>query len=509
MTYPRKQQVFMPVGINTDDSPWKVADDFWTDGRNMLVSNNVMQRVPGYGEPLGDVPIDPLAITYLQSSRGWPSWVLAGDSATLYEEQIAIRVGSGPYTQDAIGAGFRLASGRPTMTLFNNNVVIAGNTSQSPYYWDGNPSNDFTILPGWTDEFGLGVTDQASIIAGLRFHLVALGFEDADKVAWSAAADIGNVPQSWTPAADNDAGSAALSDGYSGIVAAVRFGEGLFIYKNGTVWAMNFIGGNDIFEFRQVFSGFGARSRYLVTDVNNRHVVVTADDIIIHDGTSVQSIAKGQIRNKIFDYFDLEESYFNAHMHYNVAREELWLFLYDNASIGDNRHSPIAIYSLRNGRWSFADYGADFRVYDCAIGQLNLKDGEDDYYYFGAYGETYTGTSQDASSETVRVFDEGSTVALDSSLEKHDMHLGAPERLKFIRGVRVFYEDTDDLELRVGYRNDLSESITWQSWTALTTQLVNVTLLGRYISVELRTVSSNDIYTVSGFSLDYEVRGYH
>src|SRR5690606_17349427 len=150
----------------------------------------------------------------------------------------------------------------------------------------GDVGTPFAELPDWPE----GTTCKS--IVAFRQFLNALDIDGPGghfekQVKWSNAAEPGAVPDSWTPAADNLAGDAILSDTPGPVLCAVPLRGSLLVYKRSGTYAMDFVADLDqVFVVRTLFSSSGALTRHAVADLNGQHFVVTDGDIILTNGTN-------------------------------------------------------------------------------------------------------------------------------------------------------------------------------------------------------------------------------
>lgn len=502
MTYPRQQRAFLMTGINTDLPTWLVPSNQWTDGLNVVARDGAMKRVLGHGDTLGaPTPTNVLKIMNLLYPPGAASvnqnyWVYVNSSS-----QYVIK-NDGTGETDLTLAGSPTYAGenyKHSLFALNNVAIHNPGGDEAPMYWAGDTGDNFAILPGWVSEFGANI--DCLLMRPIKFHLVAMNFQgDPDRVAWSSAADPNDVPTSWTAAADNDAGAITLGSGPGNIVAAESFGEPLFIYKQGELWAMEFVGGNDVFAFRKVFSRFSPMGPQSIADINNRHAVLTNNDVVVHDGNTIQSIARSRVKNTIFSKLPDGEERIESQVFYNRLGNELWICIPETAL----QITFIAVFNLQSNEWSFREEPGSVLPIALAIGNVDTDNPPNPFAEsIVTFARNGAGTTQD-----FYELETTDSVNKDANLKRHDMDFGEPSRFKFIRGVRILYQDTTDLEMRVGARDELTNSITWQSWVSVSDQLTYVDLIGRYISLEIRSEGSSDIWTVGGVVFEYEMRGY-
>lgn len=151
-----------------------------------------------------------------------------------------------------------------------------------------------------------------SIVANLNNHAVALnllenGTRYSSRVRWSHPYSTGGSyntePTTWDDTRlDSQADFYDIHDDAAKIVDALNLGDDLIIYKREATWRMTYVGGDAIFAFRKLFS-VGAHGLNCVVDIGGRHVVFTYDDIVMHDGVSIQSIATERVRRLILDTY--------------------------------------------------------------------------------------------------------------------------------------------------------------------------------------------------------------
>ena len=91
---------------------------------------------------------------------------------------------------------------------------------------------------------------------------------------------------------------------------AKQLGNTMFIYKERSIWKMNFIGGTFIFQFDTFLEDVGILApRCVCMDITGtRHVVVTQDDIIIHNGNTPEVVLTDRQRITLFNSMNRDAS---------------------------------------------------------------------------------------------------------------------------------------------------------------------------------------------------------
>ena len=73
---------------------------------------------------------------------------------------------------------------------------------------------------------------------------------------------------------------------------ALQLGNELIVYKEDSVYALNYVGGSFTFNVREKFKDTGLFSRGdAVIDLGDgRHVMMATNDVLIHNGNSLKSV---------------------------------------------------------------------------------------------------------------------------------------------------------------------------------------------------------------------------
>jgi hypothetical protein len=215
-------------------------------------------------------------------------------------------------------------------------------------------------------------TMRAKVIRSFAPYLVAFNLTDSTfpvpqlphTIAWSHPSDPGSLPSSWDYSdPTKDAGRKDLDDVNSGIIIdALPLRGVMYVYKENSTWRMSQIGGRFIFDFKTLFDTSGILTHRCValTGDGQRHVVVTQDDMIWHNGSRVVSILDRRQRTKLFAEMDTV-NFYNSFLFCNPLQSEMW-FCYPTS--GNIQPNKALIWNDKEGGEtgviSFAD-GITFR----------------------------------------------------------------------------------------------------------------------------------------------------
>ena len=510
MSFPKVYERLRPRrGVNSDVPAWATGPDVWNQADNFIFRQGLAERAPST-QAVYDPPSVAPYIHLNTQIGGVNYWVYAGATASYA-------------VQTTVHTDITHASTQQSQTKVNklsleqlNGVPVFNNALDEPMYWDGNVSNNFVDLPGWT------ATESCQFIVPHRFHLFACGIDGPsgnfpNQIKWSDAAAPGNVPSTWTAAATNEAGSTTLSDTPGPLVAAKNLRESLGIYKSGSTHICDYIGGEEIFQFRTVFTEAGALTRHAVADINGRHLVVTDGDVIVTDLVNAQSVIRNRRRRFLFNSLD-QDNFENLFLVYNRNQNECWICF---PEAGSTLATRAMIYDVTNDAWG--DRQLDGIAFG-AMGIINDTASDEtwdaDSQVWDADTEVWNRQNFSLANEELVLADAGNTdflevgrgsTSLTSVLSKSDLDFGEPERFKFIR--RVYVRTTAgasvDISIRIGTRNTTSDTITYSAPVTLDTTrgYIDVMTTGRYVTVELTCVCS-EVYTITGVDIEAELRGY-
>lgn len=512
MSYPKKVLSIRPRrGVSTDLPSWATPPDFFTLANNIVFRQGVAERAPATIERYASPSVAPYIILNTQLG-GVNYWVYVGAS-----QAYAVETSNHSNITHASGHQSNTEVNRLSLGLLNG-IPFFSNGLDEPMYWDYNGTGLLVDLPGWV------ATQSCGFMVAHRFHLFAFdisgpGGDFPNQVLWSDAAAPGAVPASWTAAADNEAGSAILADTPGELVSAANTRGSLMIYKTGSTHIANYVGGEEIYEFRTLFVESGALCRHAVADVNGAHVVVTDGDIVLTDGTNIKSIADKRRRRYLFNSID-QTYYQNLVARYFRQKNEVWIAFPES---GSEKLTRAMVYDVANDAWGDRELpGISFLapgiINDTSPDETWDSDSEawddslevwDQQSYSLATEELVLANSTDTELNQV---DDTATEELTSTLQRIDLDFGDPARFKFVKRLhlRIEADSAIDFLIRVGARNATGDVITWNAAQTYNSDdgYLNVLVTGRYIAFEI-VATTTVSFKITGIELEAEMRGYH
>ena len=337
-----QERVIQMRGTVYDVPSEEVPADYWSYSKNVFFRDLSTQRVPGYESfyhVAGDHPIFAYPVQRISAAlwlfviqRGADVLVVRwdGTTATILHTYAAT---------DGLTLNWQATD--------LNGVIILNNNKEAPRWWD-EVGGTMEPLPGWP------VNVVCRSIRSYKFHLLAMALTDTAvqnyyEYMWSDQAEPGGIPQSWTAAPETDAGNSQFPVQQGFIVDALPLRDSLAVYKDFSVGLVQYIGGIFVFQQRGLYISAGMINARCVAEVNGFHFVFTQDDIIKHDGNSMDSICTHEVRRYIFGNMNGEAIRYCQVVKRHITDELWWCY-----PTGNNPYcTEAAVYNTRTERWSF------------------------------------------------------------------------------------------------------------------------------------------------------------
>ena len=190
-------------------------------------------------------------------------------------------------------------------------------------------NNSILVSPESRQVISLGCTGFAAAFSPLR-------------VRWSDTEDFSN----WTPSVSSTSGEVDLNSGTE-IVGGVRSRNQLNILTDQSIYGMTFVGGNDVFSFRQLGTNCGLVGPHAVVDYDGVPMWMSQNNFYLFDG-QVKNL-KSTIRRHVFDNFSLSQKdkvYAGVNSEF---KEVVWLYPSDNGTECDS----YAIFNPEENHWVY------------------------------------------------------------------------------------------------------------------------------------------------------------
>jgi len=506
-------------GIVKDIPAYDLPPEAWSDGQNVRFKDLSAMKCNGYS--LAATPsVAPYALFYCPS-EGVRYWVYAGLEkiyAIAGASQAEITRASGNYA----GGILDIWNG----AMFHGMLVIT-NGVDNPQVW--NPpslSQRLVDLPNWP------ANTVAKVIRPFKNFLIALdvtksGTRDSRLVKWSHTADPGTLPSSWDETdASKDAGEVTLAEGEDQLIDALQLGDANIIYTELSAWKQTLSGTSSIFNFRKAFETVGMLAQGCGVRFGKRHFVVTQDDIVVHDGTTVQSVADVAMRKWFFQNLDSSTFYLTRAVAHR-DNKEIWVCFPSSGALLD----MALVWNWVENTWSIREL-PDIRSVTEAIYEIGATE---DLWDSGAdltWDEESTkqwgmGRMSPVNSILMSPADTSGIVLVDSSyqakgsnfrsyLERTDLAVAGmsregqiivdPTKVKMLIGIapRVIADAGTELTIYVGSQDDPGGDVDWAepvTFKVGTDTYKCVYRTGRYLAVRFEE-TADAAWKLQGYDLD-------
>ena len=501
-----------PIGVNLDVDPIEAGDEVWNESLNMIPVPGAMVRAKGYTEIFATPLFDPLYLQYTPQ-LGDPHWAYCG----------ADNIG----VIDETGAHLDITPASLTSTVQENGwsggnlngLCVLNAVENEPYYWfNGQPLA--LALPGQR------ASTRYRVMRPFKYHLVGMGYTDAagdfrDGLHWSNAADPGQIPDSWVPTAENEAGDNILADENGDIIDGLALRDSFYIYKSDSVYEMSYVGGAAVMRFRKVFGTVGLLAANCVARVKGTHVVLGNGDIYQHDGQNQKSIIDGKLRKTYFKTID-DTNFRSSYVVYNEAQEEVW---FCTPLEGEERPRLALVWSVTTNEFGYRTLPpADFAAVGVAYEPLAPDEvWDDDPLSWQSDTSLWLEAVLQATQDTILLADAearklyvgntGTTANgadYNARVSKYGVALGNPQKDKMINRIwprinaptetvfkMTLYNQRDPMAaLEKVYEKEFTQGVYG----------VPVTAVVRYCGVQIESEASVD-WDIAGLDFDFMERG--
>lgn len=322
-----------PAGVNFSREPSQLNPKMWDEAHNVTFRHGKTFKNRGYEEGFGEGKTLPEIIVPLRDdSHKYYWWAYAGkqrkkDPTTgnpKEEDKIYKIVAEGVHEDVTPIGGVMPPRGIWLPTKWSGDSLNGTPylCKEKPYVWN-EFSNKFEPMKKFPNYLSFKVMRTfRNFIIGLNFHTTN---EDPDLEGFSAweegthqnalwwshdiagtALQVGEKEKSlWCDSDPNRNSGWNFLGGTGGpIVDGKPMRDSFIIYRELSVWQMTFVGGINVFNFKELFNDAGMLGANCVEEVEGQHFVVGQSDIYVHNGVSKRSIVDGVVRRAIFDNID-------------------------------------------------------------------------------------------------------------------------------------------------------------------------------------------------------------
>lgn len=382
-------KVDQPKGVNFTKEPSQLPPMVWDNAENVTFRHGITKKVTGYEQGFGPTSsydghsLYPESILSLRDdSQEYYWWAYAGFDNTGVGH--INRITSVGVHSDVSPQVLPNISNEYQWTNDSINAVPYFNYS-IPYKWDTttNKFDMYTYFPSHikvdvvrtyknfhigmnfeTDDFDPNAPDPSwcSLITDnteREEYAKTFGPWNAGKhqnaVWWSSSVVGKDIDVPWSDAdPTKDSGWNFLGGGGGPIIDGKTMRDSFVIYRERSVWQMTYVGGINVFAFKEIFTDAGCLGKDCVAEIEGQHYVVGQSDIYVHNGVQKQSIADGTVRKEIFDSID-PEYIRNVFIATKYQDKELWVCIPEATTNTGGKCNVAYVYNWEEATWSRRD----------------------------------------------------------------------------------------------------------------------------------------------------------
>lgn len=376
MTEFRQFKVEAPSGVNFSREPSQLDARLWDGANNIAFRNGKTRKCEGFAQGFGEARTRPeIIIPFRNQNQSVNWWVYSGKNKGVTE---AWKVTSQTQHDNVTPTGGFL----PTTGYWGDTQINGDSLNGTPYLCDqvpyvwNNKANKFEPMNKFPKHLAFRMIKTfKNFLVGINFHVTG---EDAgegfstwgdkagiqqDGIWWShniVGTDLqtGEEEKSlWLDSDPNRNSGWNLLGGSGGpIIDAKVQGDRLIIYRETSIWAMTFTGGQNVFSFQEILSDTGPLNSNCVQDVDGVHYVIGHSDIFIHSGGQKISIADNIVATEIYKSIDRNyiQNIFSA-VNYDTKEFFVCVPIDDGSASYDGSCNYAYVYNYQEKNWSKRD----------------------------------------------------------------------------------------------------------------------------------------------------------
>lgn len=498
------------IGVVADVSPGELPINGWSDASNVKFVAGYAQRVGGYANVFSAPSITPYA---LFSYSALTKFFVHCGTQKVFVDDGTTRTEITPATPFSGAIDDRWTGGS------FNGILILNNGIDQPQYWNGNVATDLANITGWNANWRCGFMRpyRNFLIAG---DITKSGTRYSSLVKWSSLADPGALPASWdetNPAVE--AGEQPLADSPDALVDALPLGDQMIVYKERGMYALQPSGDSSIFRFTRIPWDVGMLTRGCGAVTPLGHVVLTASDVILHNGGQPRSLVSDRMRKWLFDRID-QTNWKRCYVVANNNTSEVWVCFPEfgqssctKALIWNWLTDTFGVSTLPSttcGAQGVAAFGSDTWAADTSTWNSDVTAWDQ-----SAFGDTQTNLLMATTGPGLIAFEKSNDfaggVVAASLTRKHLCIDGDPTRYKLLKAVRLRVDGPPGLALSVSAAGTGTADVeptfsSTSTFTVGTSLKADVLASGRFHSLQI-TSSGTMPWRIKSMDLEYETQG--
>lgn len=509
------------IGIITDIEAQEIPDNAFSSGENVRFNNGAVEKFTGHSAVFGTPTVAPywlLPVTTISNSY----WVYAGLN------KIYVYDGTTHFNLTRQTTGTDVNYSATALKNWNGGVIegipIINNGIDDPQMWSPvGTSQRLTSLTWDSGNTWSAKGHTCAVIRVYKDYLVALdvtksGIQNERLVKWSTSGLPGAVPTTWDETdATEDAAEVELAQTIGACIDGLTLRDLFVIYKEDSTWGMQYIGGDGIFRFYQLYASLSILTRRCVKEFEGKHFVVGNGDVVIHDGVSTPvSIIDRRRRDELFSNID-STNYTMTFVSPNYSTQEMWICY---PASGQSACTKAMVWNWRENSWGSRDlpgtYHIGYGVVDDS-GEAVVWDDDSSAWDSDTTAwnaRTFNPSDKKMIMAATNIYQIDDTnqfagTSFTSNVERTGLFFEDPEMIKQINAIWVRTTGSGTLTLTLGYQMNPGDAVTWKASQTLTVgsnRKINTRISGRYIAYKIES-TGNDNWKLMGVAFEIRQAG--
>ena len=354
-------------GLNSDVAPWSLPPEYITSGKNFRIYAGSIRAAGGSADwAIAPSMFNPGHVQSVGSTTGdW--WVVLGRAKVYaFDGNIGWNDISSTAGYAALGVDDEL---KWTSCMLAQ-IPVYNNPQTRPEAWLSQDGVSKLVPLQWdaVDTWETkGITCE--VMRSHKNFLVAMDLTEGSThypnvVRVSTAADINGMPYTWDEA--DKAGLAVrfqLGGDGGRIVDGLSLRDNFVVYSERSIDIITYTGGEFVWSKRELSNTVGLLTKNGIAEVKGTHFFFGDGDIYSNDGTQIQSILYGRIKDQFTSRVNADY-YHKAFIVKNETFKEIWFCV----PLDDAEHPNVAyIFNWHDNSWVVRELPYSF---DRATGTL-------------------------------------------------------------------------------------------------------------------------------------------
>ena len=406
-----------------------------------------------------------------------------------------------------------------------NGVIVATNGHDVPQTWPLSSGGVPQLTVPFVRLRNFPIGNKCKVIRSFRTFLIGLNWvrtnEEPRLVKWSTEASFGNQPVTWDETdATLDAGEYELSDTPGNIIDGLPLGDSFLIYKDDSIYIMNYVGTPYIFSFKLLSPTIGLLAKEAVAEFEGGHFFMGNSDFYVCNGQTVTPMLSNKLRRTVFDELN-GDNYQKCFVAADYVRNEMMACYPSGSSAVVNK---AVIWNWKDNTFSFRDLPSTSHISSGIVAITAGATWDAASGTWDADSDPWGATNYDnviknivfADVTNTKIFRDSKGNKKDDEtmlayVERSGYDLGDPQSVKFVSAVYPQIEVSGDntINIYIGRQMSTEEGIAWEGPIAFnpnSQSKVSCRVSGKYFAIKIESNSDID-WKLHGLAFEVQKKG--